>query len=98
MAEIYYAKNVEAFYGDTKLPTTTEELLKNYGKVCTINETNEDKIFSLLNYNPRKFIEYPLPSGVTHTSMSVGDIVKRGNKVSICRMVGWEKSELKEEK
>lgn len=28
--------------------------------------------------------------GLSHTSMSVGDIIKIGNKFHICKMIGWE--------
>jgi len=93
MAEVYYAKDPMKMLGfDQPLPTL-ETLKTEYAKVCEINKSR-DEIFAELNYNPRKYIEYPLPSGILHTSMSVGDVVKDGNILYACSVVGWTKIEV----
>jgi len=90
MAEVLYCTNIDAMsgFGDYK------PQLKEYKKVCEI-DGDPDFIFSELNINPRKYIKYPLPKGVIHTSMSVGDIVKTGGKYLMCAIVGWDEVNVK---
>ena len=49
--------------------------------------------FERINLEPEEYI-VPLPEGVYHTSMSIGDIVVIDNKRAyICAPIGWEKME-----
>ena len=97
--EVYYAKDPMAMLGDigpTTPPATEKDIKEKYAKVCELPESAKvDFIFEELNLNPRQYIKYPLPKGIEHTSMSVGDLVKFGNTVYLCEMVGWKKLEIK---
>jgi len=90
LAEVYYAKDVNQMVGFSPLPLARELEVK-YAKVCDIDDHNIDSIFSKLNWEPRKYIEYPLPEGILHTSMSVGDIIKFADgELWYCSVLGWD--------
>ena len=53
------------------------------------SSSNPDVAFMLLNRSPEKWIQ-ELPKNVSHTSISVGDIVEIDNVKHICLPIGWE--------
>lgn len=87
--EIWYKKrNAE------NTPVDLTNLNKTHALVGTLRELNPSKIFSLLqgeNYSPRGEADIFLSKkGVSHTSISNGDIIKSKNKILILTANGWK--------
>jgi len=72
---------------------TPQTLKKTHALVGKIKETNPDRIFSAMqgeNWSPRgEAWDMISKSGAGHTSMSVGDIIKIGNKMILVDRHGF---------
>jgi hypothetical protein len=103
-AEVYYWGKgyFKALLGYTP---TREEFEQKYRKVIEFGEESMEIIWGLyLGIIPIRRLEDIFitlnmdscvqrliqTSGAGHTSMSVGDIVKLGDRFFICRDIGWE--------
>jgi hypothetical protein len=87
--------NLQATLG--KCLPTKDEIKRDYIELpISINRTNLDSIFALLNgsRNPLLNIRGWVSKHQLHTSMSVGDIVRLGeNDMYISTNLGWKKLE-----
>jgi hypothetical protein len=87
-AIIYYQKHPNFLMSrDEAAKLTLADIENNYGKVAEIDVSANacpDDIF--LFYQDKTI---PLPAGVNHSSMSVGDIVVIGSTLHVCLDVDW---------
>ena len=102
---IYYTKKNSPFlFGYGGKPKTLREVREWYVRVYQVSwsgdiSNNLEKIFSMLN-RPNNPLGEPLyqdlirKKKVSHTSMSVGDMIKVGRVWYYCADEGWEKLEL----
>ena len=66
-------------------------LEKTHSLVGTIAETDPDRIYNILNnWGGEEVNELLTNKGVSHTSMSVGDIIKIGNRVLFVDKMGFK--------
>ena len=98
--EIWYAKSLRDYSGgfdrleqyDVEIPNV-QNIKKTHKLIGKIKETNPERIFSMLqgeSWSPQGEA-FDLISGLDlHTSMSVGDIIKVGNKLLFVDRVGFE--------
>ena len=103
--EIFYVKNMrnvigDYFEGENKVKTISKDDFDNgYVLLGMIRETNADKIFELMQgetWSPNGEANNLIRSkGLEHTSMSVGDVIRIGNKYLYCGSIGWRKMEVK---
>jgi hypothetical protein len=86
--ELWYQKNCNFLMdGKQARRLTMGDIKNNYAKVLDLDMpdgTLPDRVFRMYQERP-----IPLPAGVVHTSMSVGDIVRIGETVHICLVTGW---------
>ncbi|MDD5060894.1 MAG: hypothetical protein PHN44_01240 [Candidatus Marinimicrobia bacterium] len=96
--EIYYRKfkpgkiNFDMTQQDAG-QLTMNDLLNDYACVAQIEQpesTTPDRIFFMYQDRP-----LPLPPGIEHTSMSVGDIVLLDKEICVCCNCGWYRLSLK---
>ncbi len=87
-AILYYQKNPSFLMSrEEAARLTIADLENNYGRVLEIDVpagTCPDSIFSTYQDRP-----IPLPPGVRHSSVSVGDVVVIGSALHVCLMTGW---------
>jgi hypothetical protein len=96
--EVWYQQGFGGFLGGE--PETIEDLEKNFVLLGKIKETNPNRIAYILNvwvedeksHPTRQFIQ---SLGLTHTSMSMGDIVKTKDGYFISKGSGFKKLDLK---
>ena len=99
MAEIYYWRDSKWMINvqyENRLPTVAD-VKRDYVKLpFKLNKTNE-RIFHHLNFeetNPLGSVDgqdWIRSVGLHHTSMSVGDVVKRGNSYYVVMKEGFKK-------
>jgi len=89
--EVFYARNPTF---REHIPRTLGEILSNYVKVADVWATSLEEVYAKMqgfNWSPRgEANEYIKRLGLSHTSMSVGDLVRdsRGNWY-VCANVGF---------
>lgn len=110
--EVYYWKKIDwlLFFSDNRMageldairfPKRTFE--HDWVKLpVTFRDTSIDEIFNELNSddNPLSTPYHQMwlkENGLTHTSASVGDIFKRGDKYFVCLNLGWGRLDFIEE-
>lgn len=91
----YRPGNVEIWYKKKNAGTfDITNISKTHSLIGTIRETNPSKIYSLMqgeNYSPSGEADIFLSKkGVSHTSISNGDIIKSKNKILMLTANGWK--------
>ena len=89
--KVYYTKSMFFHAAILGAIPDKKQFPADYALVAEINgpDATPEYAFYLLNDEPEKYIK-TLPAGVSHTSMSVGDIVEINGVYSICQPVGWQ--------
>lgn len=95
----YKPGNIQVWYKKKNVDVSIDEfesknLLKTHSLIGTLRETNPRKIFSLMqgeNYSPKGEASMFLSKkGVSHTSISNGDIIRSKNKMLMLTANGWK--------
>ena len=98
---VYYARDPHDLVHPPEQAPDDHQLAKRYALVLAydfpdVQVQDPDDIFCLLNVEPERWV-LPLPPGVLHTSMSVGDVVEMRGVRYLCLMGGWASRPIEKE-
>jgi hypothetical protein len=83
------------FYLNPEKYITIDDLTKTHILLAKINDRNLDSIFSCMQSEiyPEVVDTKPLFASkkITHTSMSIGDVIKIDTEYFVCSHFGWKK-------
>ncbi|MBW3011306.1 hypothetical protein KY326_03745 [Candidatus Woesearchaeota archaeon] len=99
--EVYYWKNIDwlLFFQYNKFGDKIFfpwSIFKKEWVALPIGYGDEDDAFSELNkdelnpLSPPYYQDWLKKHGVKHTSMSVGDVIKKGEQYLVCMPIGWK--------
>lgn len=91
--EIYYWKDALKYICGPKHSDVIENFKNDFVLLGKISGKNKEKIFDALqsfNWSPNgEAYEFIVSKNLSHTSMSVGDIIRIDGTYYLCESIGW---------